>query len=173
MLTNPDELRRRAQEHSAEDLEFRRHVRDHHISDHPLRERVAELLGGIDCRECANCCRETRVPINEAEIRAIAAELKMTPWEARRLYTETGEEAGEILIKQASDQCVFLDSGQCLVYGARPEPCRQFPAITLHADVLGNRMSSVCRQASICPVVYEALEEFKHTTGFHPRKRHA
>jgi hypothetical protein len=32
-------------------------------------------------------------------------------------------------------------------------------------------MTSVCRQAAICPVVFEALEEFKHLTGFHPKAR--
>lgn len=171
MLKDLDEIRRLAQAHAAEDLELRRHVHDHHISDHPLRERVAELLATFNCQQCANCCRETRVPVSEAEIKSIAAFLKMTPWEAARMYTEKGDQAGEILIKQPAGQCVFLDGGQCIVYEARPEPCRQFPAIALHADLLGNRMSSVCRQASICPVVFEALEEFKHRTGFHPRHR--
>jgi Fe-S-cluster containining protein len=172
MLTDLDELRRLAHAHAAEDLEFRRHVHDHHISDHPLRQHVAGLLASFDCQECANCCRETRVPVSDGEVATIAACLKMTPWEAARMYTEKGEEAGEILIRQMNGQCIFLDRGQCIVYEARPEPCRQFPAIALHADLLGNRMSSVCRQASICPVVFEALEEFKRKTGFrarHPR----
>lgn len=169
MQTDLEELKRRAQAHLAEDIEFRRYVRDHHISDHPLRERVAELLAGVDCQQCANCCRETRVPVTRAEIASIAAHLRMTPWEVGRMYTETGEGKDEILLKQTGGQCVFLDHGQCITYAARPEPCRQFPAIALHADLLGNRMSSVCRQASICPVVFEALEEFKHRTGFHAR----
>lgn len=171
MLTDPAEIRRRAREHASEDVEFRRYLHNHHISDHPLRERVAELIAAFDCRKCANCCRQTRVPVSEAEIRAIAAELKMTPREAGRLCTEKGETPGEVLLKQTSDACVFLDDGLCIVYDARPEPCRQFPAIALHADLLGNRMSSVCRQASICPVVYEGLEEFKHRVGFHHRKQ--
>jgi Fe-S-cluster containining protein len=171
MLTDLVEIRRRAQEHAREDVEFRRYVHNHHISDQPLRTRVAELLATFDCSSCANCCRQTRVPVSEAEMGAIARELKMTPFEARRMYTEKGETAEELLIRQCGDECVFLDEGECMVYAARPEPCGQFPAIALHADLLGNRMSSVCWQAAICPIVYEALEEFKHNVGFRPGKR--
>lgn len=171
MLTDPAEIRRLAEQHAAEDVEFRRFVHNHHVSDHPLRERVARLLSCFDCRECANCCRETRVPVSDREIEAIAADLKMESGRVKQLYTERGDSPDEILLKQADDACVFLDGGLCLVYDARPEPCRQFPAIALHADLLGNRMSSVCRQAAICPVVFEALEEFKHLVGFHPKRR--
>ncbi len=171
MLTDPAEIRRLAEQHAAEDVEFRRFVHNHHISDHPLRERVAGLLAGFDCRQCANCCRQTRVPVSEGEIGAIAADLKMESGRVRQFYTERGDTSDEILLKQVDGACVFLDGGICMVHGARPEPCGQFPAIALHADLLGNRMSSVCRQAAICPVVFQALEEFKHLVGFHPARR--
>jgi len=170
MLTDPAEIRLLAEQHATEDVEFRRFVHDHHISDRPLRERVAGLLAAFDCRQCANCCRETRVPVNEGEIEAIAADLKMECGRVRQLYTERGDSSDEILLKQVDDACVFLDGGLCMIYDARPQPCRQFPAIAMHADLLGNRMPSVCRQAAICPVVFGALEEFKHLTGFHPRR---
>lgn len=172
MLTDPDEIRRLARQHEVEDLEFRRHIHDHHISDRPLRQRVSELLEVFDCTKCANCCRQTRVQVSGSEIEAIAAHLAMDPAEVRRLYAERGEDSSETLVRQQNDECVFLDGGLCMVYKARPEACRQFPAIALHADLLGNRMPSVCRQAAICPVVFEALEEFKHLTGFHPKHGH-
>ncbi len=171
MLTDPAEIRRLAEQHADEDVEFRRFVHNRHISDHPLRDSVAGLLAGFDCRECANCCRETRVPVSDGEIEAIAADLNMESRRVKQFYTERGDSSDETLLKQVDDACVFLDGGQCMIYDARPEPCRQFPAIALHADLLGNRMSSVCRQAAICPVVFEALEEFKHLVSFHPRRR--
>ncbi len=171
MLTDPAEIRRLAEQHADEDVEFRRLVHNHHVPDHPLRERVAGLLAGFDCRQCANCCRETRVPVSEGEIEAIAAGLNMESGHVRRFYTERGDSPDETLLKQVDDACVFLDGGLCMIYDTRPEPCRQFPAIALHADLLGNRMSSVCRQAAICPVVFEALEEFKHLVGFHAKRR--
>lgn len=172
MLTDPVEIRRLARQHEAEDLEFRRHIHDHHISDHPLRQRAAELLDGFDCTKCSNCCRQTRVQVSDGEIEAIAAYLAMDAGEVGRLYTERGDDSAETLLKQPDGECVFLDDGLCLLYEARPEACKQFPAIALHADLLGNRMPSVCRQAAICPVVFEALEEFKHLTGFHPKHQH-
>lgn len=171
MLRDPDEIRRLAREHVAEDVEFRRFVHDHHISDYPLRERVASLLAGFDCKTCANCCRRTRVPVSEAEIAAVAADLRLEPGDVRQHCTVPGDAPGETLLRQVTDACVFLDRGDCMVYDARPEPCRQFPAITLHADLLGNRMSSVCWQAGVCPAVFEGLEEFKHLVGFHPKRR--
>jgi hypothetical protein len=171
MLTDPDEVRRLARLHEAEDLEFRRYVHDHHISDRPLRERVAGLLAEFDCTKCGNCCRQTRVEVSEVEIAAIAEDLAMDAGKVKQMYTERGADSSEVLLDQPGGACVFLDGGLCMVYEARPEACRQFPAIALHADLLGNRMSSVCRQAGICPVVFEALEEFKHLTGFHPKRR--
>ena len=171
MLTDLVQIRRLAHQHEAEDLEFRRHIHARHISDLPLRHRVAALLDSFDCTKCANCCRQTRVPVTPAEISAIAASLSMDPNRVRQLYTQPGDTSSEILLAHHDDACVFLDRGLCLVYDARPLPCRQFPAIALHAHLLGNRLSSVCRQAAICPVVFEALEEFKHLTGFHPKRR--
>ncbi|MBA3976175.1 MAG: hypothetical protein C0504_18365 [Candidatus Solibacter sp.] len=172
MLTDPAEIRRLARQHEAEDLEFRRYVHGRHISDHPLRERAAALLQTFDCKSCGNCCRQTRVPVSADGIAAIAAFLGMDAGKVRQLYTERGDDSSETLLRQQDDACVFLDAGLCMVYAARPEACRQFPAIALHADLLGNRMPSVCRQAAICPVVFQALEEFKHLTGFHPKARH-
>lgn len=169
MLTDLIQIRRLARLHEAENLEFRRHVHDRHISDHPLRERVSALLKQFDCTQCANCCRQTRVPVSADEIAEIAACLAMEAAKVRQLYTERGDDSSETLLKQQDDACVFLDGGVCMVYEARPEACRQFPAIALHADLLGNRLPSVCRQAAICPVVFEALEEFKHLTGFRPK----
>jgi hypothetical protein len=171
MLTDLDEIRRLARQHAAEDLEFRRHVHDRHISIQPLRERVAALLETFDCKSCGNCCRQTRVSAAADEIAAIAAFLGMDAGRVKQLYTERGDDSSETLLKQQDDSCVFLDGGLCMVYEARPEACRQFPAIALHADLLGNRLPSVCRQAAICPVVFEALAEFKHLTGFHPKAR--
>jgi len=171
MLTDPDEIRRLAEIHAAEDVEFRRHIHNHHISDQPMRERVAELLADYPCTECANCCRATRVPVDGGEIRAIASHLGMEAARVEQFYTEKGDEPGEVLLRHESGACVFLSGGQCMVYDARPGACRTFPAIALHEGHLGNRMSSVCRQAAICPIVFEALEEFKHLTGFHPKRR--
>jgi Fe-S-cluster containining protein len=101
----------------------------------------------------------------------MAACLNMDPGDVLRLCTVPGDNSSETLLKQDNDACIFLDSGLCMVYEARPGACSQFPAIALHANLLGNRMSSVCRQAAICPVVFQALDEFKRLTGFRPKHR--
>jgi Fe-S-cluster containining protein len=64
---------------------------------------------------------------------------------------------------------VFLDHNLCMIYSARPKTCRDFPHVGLGEHSLGSRPCSLARWAALCPIVYNALESFKHLTGFHPR----
>jgi Fe-S-cluster containining protein len=61
---------------------------------------------------------------------------------------------------------VFLDGNLCLIYDARPKACRNFPHLGLAMRTLGGRLSSICRWASLCPIVYNALERYKHVVGY-------
>jgi hypothetical protein len=35
------------------------------------------------------------------------------------------------------------------------------------SSLLGGRMPSVCKHASICPIIYNTLEAYKHAVGYH------
>jgi Fe-S-cluster containining protein len=61
---------------------------------------------------------------------------------------------------------VFLRGNLCTVYEARPRACREFPYLVSHQRSLGGRMSSVCKHASLCPIVFNALEAYKHAVGY-------
>ena len=166
MLTDLVQIGRLTERAAEENLGFRRYLRAHHISDDHLRKRARRILDEFDCTSCSECCRRTRVQVSAAEIEAIAAELCIDRADVRRLYTEHGQEKSETLLRQVNDQCVFLHRNLCLVYESRPHACRHFPAIAEPQRSLGARMASVCRQAGFCPVVYNALEDFKKETGF-------
>ena len=65
---------------------------------------------------------------------------------------------------------VFLDSNLCMIHEARPKACRDFPHVSIGKCLLGSRQSLLARWAPLCPIIFNALEEYKHLTGYH---RHA
>jgi Fe-S-cluster containining protein len=66
------------------------------------------------------------------------------------------------------DGCIFLDGNLCMIYEARPKTCRDFPHVAVGTHSLGGRPSSLRRWAALCPIIFNALESYKHLTGFRP-----
>ncbi len=168
MVTDPAELARLAHEKEAENLEFRRFVKEHHAGPELLHVIGAEVEAAVDCTACAACCRHLRVEIGQDDLDRIAAFLKLRPAEVRRMYTEADPAGGPLLLAQPSGECVFLHQRVCLIYDVRPAACRHFPYLTPHENSLGARAESISRHAWFCPIVFNALEEFKRRAGFHP-----
>jgi len=52
---------------------------------------------------------------------------------------------------------------------ARPKTCRDFPHVAIGTHSLGSRPSSHGRWAALCPIIFNALESYKHLTGYHSR----
>jgi Fe-S-cluster containining protein len=104
------------------------------------------------------------VDVSPADIRAIAEFLGSTEADVRRLYVTE-----EHTLWRTKGACVFLHGNLCLIYPVRPRACRDFPHIHAQGVSLGSRMSSICRHAAVCPILFNAIEEYKHRTGFHPR----
>jgi hypothetical protein len=55
-----------------------------------------------------------------------------------------------------------------MIYEVRPKTCRDFPHVSIGAHSLGSRPSSLARWAALCPIIFNALESYKHLTGYHP-----
>lgn len=170
VIPSSAEVGQLAAEKEAENLEFRRYLKQHHGTDGLFFLVAQQVERQVDCRECGNCCRETRVTVSEAEIATIAEHLKMSVEEVRRQYTEVDVVEHSLLLAQPGGAaCTFLDGRLCLIYEARPLACREFPHVhTGHAS-LGSRLSSIGRHVSICPILYAAMEEMKHVVGYHAR----
>jgi hypothetical protein len=49
-----------------------------------------------------------------------------------------------------------------------PKTCRDFPYVAVGTHSLGGRQSSLARWAALCPIIFIALERYKHLTGYHP-----
>src|SRR5262249_28155602 len=122
----------------------------------------------VDCTGCANCCRHSVVSVSRPEIDNIASYLGTTPEAVTRLYTVPDPEActSRILLN-SGEGCVFLDGNLCMIYEARPKTCRTFPHVGVGNPSLGGRPSSLAPWAALCPIIYNALESYKHLTGYH------
>ena len=151
---------------NAENLRFRRFLKHHHYRDDLLRRIARTVEEQIDCKSCANCCRESRVNVSPGDIDKLAGYLNQSRDQVVREYTDQDPQDRETILRQDGNGCVFLDGNLCLVYEARPRACREFPYLSSRARSLGGRMSSVCSHAYICPIIYNTLETYKHAIGY-------
>ncbi|WP_321470372.1 YkgJ family cysteine cluster protein [uncultured Paludibaculum sp.] len=167
MVTDLVQIRSLADAKESENTEFRRFLRHHHTPDQAFYDVAVQIEHQIDCQSCANCCRQTRVNLTDHEIARIAAYLHDSVETELHEYIEEDPSDHRRMLRQKDDACVFLDGNLCMIYDARPDACHNFPHVDAHGSTLGSRMSSVVRNAWICPILYNALEEHKHRTGWH------
>jgi uncharacterized protein len=106
--------------------------------------------------------------VGRAEIDAIASHLGIEAADVIRLHIspDPAVPAARVLLNK-KDACTFLDGNLCMIYAARPAACRNFPHLAPCAPSLGARMSSLCRNAWFCPIIYNALESYKRLVGYH------
>jgi Fe-S-cluster containining protein len=168
VITDLVEIRALANAKALENLRFRRYLKAHRCLFGPFRRIAREVAAQIDCTQCANCCRETRVNVSCEEIAAIARRLALEPAQVVDRYTVKDPEDGRAILRQSGGACVFLSGSLCTVYQDRPRACRGFPYLLAMENSLGSRMSSIFRRAWMCPVVYNTLEAYKRLVGYHP-----
>ncbi len=170
MVTDLDEVFRLGTAQAEENLAFRRYLSAHHAGDKQFQILASEVQQHVDCTSCANCCRLSVVSVSKPEIEAIARQVGVTVEAATRLYTIPDRDAPALrILRNDRDTCVFLHQNRCTIYPARPKACREFPHVAVGTHSLGARPASLGRWAALCPIVYNALEQYKHLTGFHRR----
>ncbi len=83
----------------------------------------------LECQRCAACCRWPGfVQVNEAEITALAAQLKIPETVFIARFTRLRpDRQGLALTDKENGECVFLQEGGCSVQAAKPQQCRDFP----------------------------------------------
>jgi Fe-S-cluster containining protein len=152
-----------------ENVAFRRYLSAHHYGDKPFQILASEVQQHVDCTSCANCCRHSVVSVNKSEIEHIAGYIGTTPETVIRLYTVPDPDAPTLrILRNSQEGCVFLDGNLCTIYEVRPKTCRDFPHVAIGTHSLGGRQSSHARWAALCPIIFNALETYKHLTGYRP-----
>jgi Fe-S-cluster containining protein len=155
--------------HQAENLAFQRHLNSHPFPERPFRVLCRTVEKQIDCKACANCCRETQVNLSDRDIAAVARYLGIEPGDVIHQYTiPDPDDSTARILRHTKDGCAFLDGNTCMVYEARPGACRDFPYLASNSRSLGSRIPSVFKRASFCPIVYNMLENYKKLVGYHP-----
>lgn len=169
LVTDLAEVFRLGTAKAEENLAFCRHLSAHHYADKPFQILVSDMQRHVDCTTCANCCRHSVVSVNKPEIEDIAWHLGITPEAVTHIYTVPDPDApASRTLSSSGEGCVFLDGNLCMIYEARPKTCRDFPNVAVGTHSLGGRLSSLARWAALCPILYNALEGYKHLTGYHP-----
>ena len=167
MVTDLAEVFRLGTAKVKENLAFRRYLSAHHYTDKPFQILASEVQQQVDCTACANCCRHSVVSVNKSDIENIAGHLGTTSEAVARLYTVPDPDALPLRVLRNSEEgCVFLDGNLCMIYEARPKTCRDFPHVAVGTHSLGGCQSSLARWAALCPIIFNALESYKHLTGY-------
>ncbi len=171
VVTDLAELFRLGTAKARENLDFRRYLSAHRFEDKPFQILASEVQKHIDCTACANCCRYSIVSVNKTEIENIAHYLSVSMNEVVRLYTDPDPDAPALrTLRSSKEGCTFLDDNCCLIYDARPRVCRDFPHVAVGDHSLGSRPSSHDHWAALCPIIFNAIELYKHLTGFHSHR---
>ncbi len=169
MVTDLVEIRRLGTLKAAENVAFRRYLAGRHCAIEPFQAIASSVQHEIDCTACASCCRHSVVSVGRAEMEEIARRLGLPVDEFVTRHTDPDPDApARRILRSSRNGCIFLDGNLCSIYEARPKACREFPHVTPGEHSLGARMASLCRWAPLCPIVYNALEVFKHAVGYHP-----
>lgn len=118
---------------------------------HSAHEKAFE---GINCLDCANCCKTTGPLFTKRDIGDISSRLKLSTNDFINKYLVKDED-GDFVLKELP--CKFLDEhNNCTIYSFRPKACRDFP----HTDQ--RKVQSISeltfKNAMICPAVAEILK---------------
>ncbi len=155
-------IRQLAEKKSDENWEFRSFLKrccclSSEEIDRLTHRLYSEISAAIDCKECSNCCRETRPVLNSLDIERLAKELNISAVQFKEQYLSECEEGGFWF---KITPCPFLRDNRCTQYSFRPEVCKSFPH--LHKNDFTSRLINVVENYSICPIVFNVYERLKN-----------
>src|SRR6266853_2398907 len=162
------QIRAQAQKKEDENDRFRRFLKTKcHLDSEEIDSRVfaatRRVWAGIDCTQCANCCREVHPSFSEDEVDRLACRLAMTRERFIETYLKRSEPDDDNPWTTRSTPCPFLKDNLCSVYEDRPADCNGYPYL-YKPDFIFRTLGMIVRTFT-CPIVYEVLEELKKSLG--------
>ncbi len=154
-----EDWRNNAVNKKAENAKFLKSLKrkDRKKIDALAEEMHDEIFEEIDCLKCANCCKTISPIVREADLRRMAAHLKMKESKLIESYLLIDDD-GDYVMNSAP--CPFLGSDNyCSIYEARPKACREYPHIDHKPFTSINNLHKV--NTLTCPAVYHSLERLK------------
>ena len=159
-----NDLKKLANKKENENYKFRTYLKVH-ADETKLDEQFKRLhekyFNIYDCKKCRNCCKEIGISMNEIELDKICDYLKIN--KDIFIKEDLVDRYGEYYFN--NKRCKFLDDyNHCKISNCLPRTCKEYP-YTNHEERLFS-LASIVANASVCPVVYEILEELKKEYHF-------
>lgn len=133
----------------------------------PLVQQLNETVSAaIDCTACGNCCKKLEPGLEQDEVEVLAAHRQMEPEVFMRRYVSWD---GDSHFLQAKP-CMFLEGTVCSIYEHRPGSCAGYPHLDQPAAI---RNRHIWESYSMCPIVFNVVEELKAALNFTPGSIHS
>ena len=155
-----------AKEKLDENFKFRTYLKNHadpQELDVQFKQLHEKYFAMYDCSKCCNCCIKLKGTIPENDLKRDAEYLKVTINEFKDKYLDDKPSNHEYDTKNCP--CDFFDGKECILGDCKPESCKNYPHT--NKDNRLASMWSIVDNVSICPVVYEIIEELKKIYNFH------
>ena len=164
--TDLSKIKYYAQKYEKQNWKFRSHLKFMDKTDAEIDTLVVEIsdkiINQINCKTCANCCKEKSPIVLEKEILSISDRLGISKAEFENRYLEKAEENNEFIIRKRP--CLFLKNNECEIYDIRPEDCRSYPH--LQKKGFRTRLIGVIENYSVCPIVFNTYNQLKETCNY-------
>jgi len=119
----------------------------------PIVENITQQ---IDCTKCGNCCRHQEPGVENDEIERLAACKNISSEVFKNEFIAWDKDGVSFMFQKP---CTFLEGNICSIYNKRPGSCADFPG--LNRPALKWRIKQVKENYSICPIVFNVVEELK------------
>lgn len=159
MESNIGKIKEISEEKAEENWAFRAYLKECDVLpeeiDAIVHRLYKEISSGIDCKACANCCKEIKPVLDNDDIEKLSEGLGISNSKFKEEYLVEDEEG----FKFKMMPCPFLKDNSCLVHTYRPKDCRSYPH--LHKEGFVLRLMEVIANFSVCPIVFNVYETLK------------
>jgi Fe-S-cluster containining protein len=167
VITDLVQIKRLGEKKRDENGRFRKYMKSRVFVERQFRKAAEEVHDQIDCRQCAECCRITEVPLAERDIQKLSHFLGLSEKLFLDKHTDRDKD-GVLILRRSAQGCEFLEGNDCAVYEARPGNCERFPHLLRGSGSLESKMWDLVDRATYCPIVYNWMEKVKGLTKFRP-----
>lgn len=134
--------------------------------DSSVHRLYREISSQVDCKTCANCCKEVHPVLDQKDIEKFSKGLGISAVQFKDQYLVKEQDSEKFVFKK--EPCPFLKDNLCLYYEYCPKDCMSYPH--LHKSDFVFRLINVLHNCSVCPIVFNVYEYLKgeiwHTDNF-------